>query len=351
MNEESQEHGRTTIPDIAFWTPEIDQAQAAHRTRLDALFAGDSPTPAVAVCGPMFGGSHGLQGANEIDMLTQPDEWIADCLEDMAAKSEDLADPRTYAPAHFEVDAFGTHFIDALFGCEVGFQEGQVWSQELPCPVGELQSPDLDHCPLLQAAVNTAVKAAEAGRGKLFVTTPVLSCPINIGINLFGQRLLESLLTKPEDAQHALRIITDVITDCVRAFRHAIPAEILRTTVASSRCMPAGYGFIDGCATQLVSASTYRRCFAPLDAEILAAWPNGGMIHLCGACAQHIPAWRDMPELRVIQLNDRATDDLELYAAGLRPDQILYVSPTPEYPPERILATAAEHRTVGQWKN
>jgi hypothetical protein len=57
-----------------------------------------------------------------------------------------------------------------------------------------------------------------------------------------------------------------------------------------------------------------------------------------------------MPALRSVQLNDRATDDLPLYAAGLRPDQILYVSPTEEYPPERILAATAGRRVVMQWR-
>lgn len=336
--------------DLPFWTPDIDAAQSAHRARFDALFAGDPAVRTAAVCGPMFGASHGLWGTNAIDMLTQPDEWLDDCLADMAAKAADLADRRTYAPAHFEIDALGTHFIDAVFGAKVTFHEGQVWSQELPGHVGDLQMPDLVCNPILQAALNTAAKAVRAGRGRIFVTTPVLSCPVNIGINLFGQRLLEALLDAPGQARHALRIITDVIIGCIRAFRRMVPPDILRTTVTSSRYMPAGYGFIDGCAAQLISAEVYRNFFAPLDAEILSQWPCGGMIHLCGACAQHIPTWREMEELRVIQLNDRATDDLEFYTAGLRPDQIIYVAPTSTYPQDRVLTAAAGRRVVMQCK-
>ena len=121
-------------------------------------------------------------------------------------------------------------------------------------------------------------------------------------------------------------------------------------TCTSSRYAPTGYGFIDGCAAQLVSADVYRDFFAPLDEEILAEWPHGGMIHLCGACAQHIPTWREMRALRSVQLNDRATDDLELYVEGLRPDQILYVSPTAKYPPSRVVEITRGRRLVMQWR-
>jgi len=161
---------------------------------------------------------------------------------------------------------------------------------------------------------------------------------------------LEALLADPDAARHVLRVITDVIIYCVRAFRAAVPAEILRTTCAASRYAPAGYGFIDGCAAQLVSAEVYREFFAPLDAEILAQWPHGGMIHLCGACTQHIPAWRAMEPLRSVQLNDRATDDLAQYAAGLRPAQILYVSPTAAIPPDRVRTLTAGRPLVMQWR-
>lgn len=334
----------------SFWSSEIDRAQIQHRLRLDALFAGDPTVRTAAVCGPMFGVNHGLWGTNAIDMLTQPDEWLAECLADMAGKAGELADLRTYAPAYFELDAFGTHFIDALFTAKVSFHEGQVWSEELPCDPSDLHVPDLDASPLLRAILTTAAKAVEVGKGRLFVSTPVLSCPINIGINLFGQRLLVALLDAPQDAQRVLRIVTDVIVACVRAFRRAVPPDILRTTVACSRYMPAGYGFIDGCAAQLVSADVYREFFAPLDAEILTEWPNGGMIHLCGACAQHIPAWREMKPLRAVQLNDRAADDLDLYAAGLRSDQVLYVSPTDTYPPRRVIEVTAGRPLVMQWR-
>jgi hypothetical protein len=333
-----------------FWTPAVERVQAAHRAHFEALYAGDTGVRTAAVCGSLFGASHGLWGTNTIDMLVRPEEWIADCLADMAAKAGTLADEVAFTPAYFEVDPFGTHFVDAVFGARVGFVEGQVWAEELPGEVGDLPRPDLDTNPALQAALRVAIRAAEVGGGRLLVSTPVLSCPINIGVNLFGQRLLVALLAAADDAHHALRLITDVILGCIGVFRGAIPAELLRTTCACSRYAPPGYGFIDGCATQLVSAEVYREFFAALDEEILAAWPQGGMLHLCGACAQHIPAWREMRSLRSVQLNDRATDDLELYIEGLRPDQILYVSPTAKYPPARVLEATRSRRLVMQWR-
>lgn len=41
-----------------------------------------------------------------------------------------------------------------------------------------------------------------------------------------------------------------------------------------------------------------------------------------------------------MQLNDRAADDFEAYRAGLREDQIIYITPTPNMTVERILAIA-----------
>ncbi|MHC4716041.1 MAG: hypothetical protein ACYS5V_03670, partial [Planctomycetota bacterium] len=249
-----------TAPDhrLAFWTAEVDRAQAEHRSRFEALFAGAPAVQTAAVCGPMFGRSHGLRGNNDIDMLAEPDEWITDCLTDMGARVPELADRGTYAPAHFELDALGTHFIDALFGAAVEFHDGQVWSRQLGCDVADLQAPDLSARTVLEAALTTATKAVEAGHGRVFVTTPVLSCPINIALNLFGQRLLLALLAAPRAARRALRIITDVIQECIRRFRRAVPHDLLRPTVASTRYMPAGYGFVAGCAPQLVSAEVYR---------------------------------------------------------------------------------------------
>jgi hypothetical protein len=212
----------------------------------------------------------------------------------------------------------------------------------------ELRPPDLDTCEVWQRTLRLARLAVEAAQEVLFVSTPVLSCPINIAVNLFGQEILLTLVEEPATAMRALGAITDVIAECARAFLEIIPADQRLGSVGADRYAPPGFGVVDGCATQLVSARHYREFFAPLDAKLLAIHPNGGQIHLCGAHAQHIPAWREMPELRSVQLNDRALDDLEAFHTGLRDDQIIYAMPTEAMPVERILGITGGKRLVIQ---
>jgi len=334
--------------DLNWLTPEIEEAQAHHRARVAALYAGQRLDPPVAICGRIYGRSHGLWGTNETDMLAEPEAWLEDVLRGMAAGAAQAADRATFRPLSIEVDPLGVHYIDALFGARTCFHAGQVWSDPLDCDPADIAPPDLPHSSVFLASLALARRAIARTQGRVLVTTPVLSCPANIGMNLFGERLLEAMIERPAAARHALRVITDAILACARAFAQAIPDAVRRGSVACSRCAPPGFGQIDGCATQLVSARHYEEFLAPPDAEVLRASPHGGMIHLCGAHAQHIPAWSRMPELRAVQLNDRAAEDLARYAGGLRPDQILYVAPTPSMPVERILRITRGERVVLQ---
>jgi hypothetical protein len=336
----------TSPADWTWLTPEIEAVQAHHRASVEELYS--SRRGCVAISGPMFGRSHGLSGDNTIDMLEQPDAWLADVVADMQRHTKELADRDTFCPLLIELDPLGTHFIDALLGANVFFKEGQVWSEPLDCGVSELKLPELDRSPVLQKTLRLARRAVEVSDGRLLISTPVLSCPLNIGMNLFGQRIFEALIEEPGSAQRALRIITDVIIACGRLMREIVPQEALRMTVGCNRYAPAGFGFIDGCATQLVSGRHYREHVAPLDSEILSVWPHGGMIHLCGASAQHIETWRAMQPLASVQLNDRAADDLPRYAASLRPDQVLYVSPTATVKPADLLRLAETRPVVLQ---
>jgi hypothetical protein len=329
-------------------TPDIERIQARHQRRVADLYAGRPPDGVIAIAGASYGRSHGLAGTAEIDMLARPDDWLADVFDDLAARADLAADPVTFRPLTIEPDPYGVHYIDALFGAPVYIHSGQTWSDELPGDVADLAMPDLERSPILRASLDLARMAVEAGRGRIFVTTPVLSCPVNIAINLFGERWLEALVERPQAATRALRIITDVILACARAFFEAIPQDVRRGTVASSRYAPPGHGFIDGCSTQLVSGRHYREWIAPLDDAILALSPHGGMIHLCGAHAQHLAAWRDLPHLRAVQVNDRATDDLPRYLAGLRRDQILYVAPTERMPVERVVQLTGDRALILQ---
>lgn len=336
------------MQDVAFLTDEIEAVQAEHRERIAALYRGEALDHVPSVAGPFFGASHGLWGTNEIDMLAEPERWLDDVLADMSRQADVLREPVTFCPGMVEMDALGVRYIDALFGAPVRFYEKQVWSEGLPCAVAELARPDVASHPVFQQSLRLARLAVEVTQGRLLIANPVLSCAANIGMNLFGGRLLEATILEPEGAARALGTISDVIGECTQAFVEAIPPALRRNSVGESRYAPPGFGQIDGCATQLLSAETYREFFAPLDAGVLRLSPHGGMVHLCGAHAQHIPVWREMPELRSVQLNDRAAEDLELYVRGLRDDQIVYVGPTDTMPVERILAITGGRRVVLQ---
>jgi len=336
------------FPALDWWTDEIECAQALHASRVEALFRGEQPDTVVAIAGRLYGGSHGLYGTSYIDMLDAPGAWLADVLADLARDAHLFADPVTFYPPNIEIDPLGVHFIDALLGADTYIREGQYWSAPLDCDLEDLQMPDLDSSDLLQKALRLARLAVEASQGKLYVAGPVFSCPINIGINIFADRLLMGLAQRPDAAKRALRIITDTIIACVRAFQEVIPPEILRNSVVGNRYAPTGFGQIDGCATHLVSKAHYDEFFAPFDAEILATWPHMGMMHLCGAHAQHFETWSRMGAVRSIQTNDRAGEDLEPMAAALRDDQIMYVGPTETMTVDRIIRITGGRRLVLQ---
>ncbi len=333
---------------LSWLTSEIESAQAKHRRRVADLFRTGAATEVVAICGWWFGRSHGLLGVNEIDMLQDPAAWLDEVLGAMQAGAAEAADPVNFRPLAIELDALGVHFIDALLGAKAYFHEAQAWNDPLECDVALLPRPDVAASPVLQAWLRLAAHVVAATQGRLLVTAPVLSSPINIAMNLLGQRILEAMIERPAAAHHALGVIADVIIAATQAVRAAVPNDILRCAVTQSRYAPEGFGYIDGCATQMISAEHYREFLAPLDARILSQYPCGGMIHLCGAHAQHIPAWRAMPMLRSVQINDRAADDFELYYRHLRDDQIVYVGPTHTMTLDRILAISAGRRVVIQ---
>ena len=70
------------------------------------------------------------------------------------------------------------------------------------------------------------------------------------------------------------------------------------------------------------------------------------MIHLCGSHSQLIPLFAKMENLKSVQVNDRAAEDLEYYVQGLREDQVIYLHPCPGMPVERGMEIAKDHRMV-----
>ena len=214
-----------------------------------------------------------------------------------------------------------------MFGCQVYFYEDNWWAQTLRSAIGMLEPPDLANDDTWRLARELALGFVARGVTVPLYALPVIASPLNILVNLFEQDVLEAMITSPAAVHHDLRIITDLLCELHRWYRAHIPAEQLQLVAAGGRCQPPGFGQICGCTTHLLSSAMYQDFVAELDEELLAVYPNGGMIHLCGAHTQHIPTWRDCPALRAIQVNDRAAEDLEQYYHKLRDNQIIYLNP------------------------
>lgn len=141
-------------------------------------------------------------------------------------------------------------------------------------------------------------------------------------------------------------MITDLLCTLHQWYLAHIPREQLQPVIGWARTQPLGFEQICGCTTALLSPRLYCEFVAPLDDEVLSVYPHGGMIHLCGAHIQHIPAWREMHWLRAVQVNDRAAADLPAYFRDLRADQMLYVNPYEGMSVDQALRISGGRRTV-----
>ena len=271
-----------------------------------------------------------------------PEEWVRQSLELMAEL--EVTGENRFLPWCFEYHVFGVHFIDRIFDADVFHLEDpntfyeQLWNARyLKTPVGTLKMPDLEHNETWSMAKRAANAFLEADVRLPFYGTPVLSSPLNIFLNLYGEEALVALMEEPEAAEHDLGIITEVIRTLHRWHREHIPEAQLQGCITNMRTAPPGYGQICGCSTQLLSGPLYAKVIAPLDDAILGEYPHGGMIHLCGTHTQHIPTFRGMKHLASVQLNDAAADELEAYVRGLREDQVIYLNPSEKMPiPEAV---------------
>ncbi len=300
--------------------PELTAARDLHFSRLKALYSGE------ALEHPFF--LNGIGGASSADPYTEPERWVDEVLDSLAEQSETLTNLATFRPLTVEFGPYGVHFIDRIFGAHVYRHTDQWWADFLESPVGELEYPDLDADDTWNLAKRLAEAFVASG-----VTVPLfglatLSSALNIAVNLYGQEFMVSMLQKPDAAHHDLRIINDLLCDLHRWYLDNIPMEQLQPVVAAGRCQPPGFGQLCGCTTHLLSSSVYNEFVAPLDDELLSIYPNGGMVHLCGAHTHHTSTWRGMESVRAIQVNDRANWDLEIYFNELRDDQMIYLNPS-----------------------
>lgn len=297
-----------------------------NRTRAFAL-AGSVPRP-----------------ADDSLAYTNPEDWVIECLELLAKEPVCTAD--RFAPLCVEYPIYGVHFIDKMFGADVYFYEGQWNARYLDAPVGNLKMPDLEADETWALARRAAQAFLDADVKLPLFGLPTLSSALNIMVNLYGER---ALLAMPEDedaALHDLTVINDLIRALHRWYLEHIPMQQLQPVISWLRTQPSGFGQLCGCTTQLVSGTLYEEMIAPLDDALLAEYPCGGMIHLCGAHAQHIPVFREMKHLRALQLNDRAAHDLKKYLDGLREDQIIYLNPCPGMTVEEAMEISGGRRII-----
>jgi hypothetical protein len=307
-------------------------------SRLRRLFGGEDDAKEVFA----VGGITGCSGDSSL-LYSEPENWVIDCLEDLAKHAEKAKNSDIFTPLCVQNGVFGVHYIDSIFGCDVFFEYGQWYSGFLDCEVGELRVPDIDKSEawqltrrLTEAFVGADVKLPVYG-------LPTIASALNVAVNMYGERILEAMLREPAAASHDLKIINDTLVELHRRMVAMLPAKQLQPVIPDGRIQPPGFGQICGCTTQLLSPACYGDMIASLDCELLGVYPEGGMMHLCGAHEHHIPVFRAMKALRSIQLNDRAAEGLAKYHSGLRPDQIIYL-----YPCDAMTAQMAVDITGGE---
>lgn len=308
--------------------------------RLQGVFDGTYREPIAFVL-------DGVRGQGVCDPYAEPERWVDECMADIAANRAALAaNEEKFVPVCVEFGLYGVHYIDRIFGSNVYFKSGQWYNDYLTTPIGELRDPDLEHDETFQLSLRAARRFAEVGGELTLFGLPTIASTLNIAINLYGQEILMAMLEEPEAARADLETINRTLVRIHKAFMEILPPRQLQPVISWARTQPPGYGQICGCSTQLLSGELYREMIADLDEDVLRAYPNGGMIHLCGSHAQHIETFRNMKTLRAVQVNDRAAEDLQLYFDGLREDQVLYLNPCAGMTVERAMEITGGRRLV-----
>lgn len=280
------------------------------------------------ICG--YNGRSGFDLSPEKEPLayTDPESWVVECLEDMAAYAQHRERKPWFEPFCMEYGIFGVHFIDRIFGADPFYHPPGTWdAKQLDLPVGSLEPPDWEHSDTWKLAETAANTFAAQDVALPAFGLPTIASALNIGVNLFGAELLMTMVEEPDLAAHDLKIINDTLIAIHKRFRALLPSAQIKPVGSMFRALPDGYGQLCGCSCQLLSGELYRDLVAPLDAALLDVFPKGGMIHLCGTHTQHLDTWVNMPQLRVFQIG---RFDFAEYATRKRKDQLLYFFPADE---------------------
>lgn len=308
--------------------------------RLQAVFDGkDSGKGVIRINGSCARGA--------VSLYNEPEKYIDSCVADiMEHRGEMILDDETFVPVCIEAPVYGVHFIDKIFGANVYSKSRQWYNDYLTTPIGSLQEPDLESNETFNLALRMAKRFSQVGGKFALFGLPTIASALNIAINLYGQEMLIAMIEEPELARKDLETINRVLVKAHQIFRGIIPQQQLQPVVSFLRTQPPGYGQICGCSTHLLGEELYREMVADLDEAVLNVYENGGMIHLCGNHIQHLNTFKNMKALKAIQLNDRASADLQLYFEGTREDQIIYLLCCEEMPEERALEITKGKRLV-----
>jgi len=279
-------------------------------------------------------------------LYSDPEAWIDESLTYLAQRAQEAATEAMFVPLAVWENLYSVHYIDKLFGADVYTRDGRWYCRKLTTEVGTLEKPDLENCEAWKLGQRVAEAFLAQEVALPLFAPPIPSSPLNTAINLYGEEILVAMLTEPEAAQHDIRIIYEVIRELHEWYRDHVPAAQLQPCSPAVRTQVPGSGHICGCSCQLVSAELYEQFFMEYDDALLGLYPNGGMIHLCGDHRQHIPLFARMKNLKNIQINDRAAEDLEAYRNGLREDQVLYIQPSQGMPAKRALEITGNRRVV-----
>ena len=288
----------------------------------------------------------GADAVNPDLMYTDPEAWIRDAVSHLVKHAHSRISDKYFVPLCIYDSIYGVHFVDRIFGCEVFFQDGQWYNRYLKNEVGQLKKPDLESNETWALAKRIANAFLDLKITAPLFETPVIASPLNIAVNLYGEEILVAMLMEPEAAHHDLQIINEVLTELHQWYRAHIPAQQLQPVCSCGRCQPPGHGQICGCTTQLLSPGLYEEFIMPLDNALLGVYPHGGMIHLCGSHTQLIPLFAKMPNLKCVQLNDKAAEDLQFYVDGLRDDQVIYLNPCEGMSTKQALQIAKNKKIV-----
>ncbi len=320
--------------------PDVMAVQREHADRIRRLFDGER-LEHVPVIGRLDQREY-LDGPGSLA------SWMEASVAALESGIEAALNPVTFRPFMIEFWPLGVHFVDTLFGAEVYPAGDNFWTNPLPCGLADLTPVDLAADPMTAWAMEALAILTTDLPPQVQLATPVFSSPLNIAVNILGERALTDLSAPGPGELRGMQAIADAIASLHEATRRRFPGSRVRFYASSGRYAPDGFGHVCGCTTQLVGPDTYARYVGPLDAQVLGVYPEGGTIHLCGYHTQHIPCWRAMENLRGVQLNDAAADDFEAYFHGLRDDQIIYIAPTAAMPIARILDLSGGRRVILQ---